>query len=878
MSGASKDQAAQGSESVLRVLFVEDVEIDAELSVRELKKAGIFCKVARVDTEADYLRQLDEFSPEIILSDFSMPHFDGLSALAIAQERLPDTPFIFVSGTIGEEVAIESLKRGATDYILKTNLARLGPAVNRALRDVEDRKSRRKTEADLARVRERMNSILTSLRDVIWSVSPDLQQVIYVNPATRQVYGRPAEEFVVRPNLWFEVVHPEDREFVRDAWQQVVAAERFSIEHRIRHPDGSVRWVQDRAQLVRVAGNGETRVDGITTDITERKLQEEKIARLSRIQRLLSEVNSAIVRVRDREKLLHEACRIAVEDGGFKLAWVGLLDPQTLDIQPRAWRGDEGGFLGMIRLSARGDVPQGRGVSGIAMRTRRPIVVNDVANDERLVHRKETLLHGFRSFVVLPLLVGSEPVGSLYFYTCDVGFFDQGELKLLADLAGDISFALESVEKEEKLNYLAYYDVLTGLPNRQLFFERVNQLALSAQPDNGKLALLALNVQRLGVINDTLGRQAGDAVLKHVAQQLQHALENRHPASRISADTFAIVLANVKEEADIAHILEQKIIPSIGQLFSIQDQELRLSIKCGVALAPSDGTDADTLFRNAEVALKKAKASGDKYLFYASQMNARVAEKLTLENRLRGALVAEQFVLHYQPKVDIATNSIAGIEALIRWESPELGTVPPNEFIPLLEETGLILDVGHWVLKRAVHDYRRWVAKGLRPPRIAVNVSSLQLRQRDFADQAKKALAQEGGEASAFDLEITESEIMNNVEECIVKLRAIKEAGIRIAIDDFGTGYSSLSYIAKLPVDSLKIDRSFVATMANSADHLGIVSTIISLAHSLDLKVTAEGVESEEQLKLLRLLKCDEMQGYLFSPPLPPEKFESLIA
>ena len=859
----------------IKLLIVEDVATDVELTVRELSRAGLSCKMMRVDTEADYLRQLEAFAPELILCDFSLPRFDGLSALALARERHPELPFIFVSGTIGEEVAVESLKRGASDYVLKTNLARLGSAVKRALQQAQDRRDRAKTEAELAAIRERTNSIFDSLRDVVWSVSPARKQMIYVNAATREIFGRQPEDFIADPKLWFEIVHPDDRRRVREAWERVVAGAPDDIEYRVLHRDGTIRWVRNRARRLR--GAAEARIDGTVSDITEHKRQEHKILRLSRIERVLSGVNSAIVRIRSRDDLLREACRIAVEDGGFALAWVGLIDRASLEIHPHAWVGEDRGFLSMIHLSAREDVLQGCGASGLAIRSGKPVVVNDVANDERLAHREETLQSGFRSFVVLPLCIDAEPIGSLHFYARDAGFFDADELKLLVDLASDISFALAAIAKDEQLNYLAYYDALTGLPNRQLFHERVDQFVLTAQQSRIKVALLVLDLQRFGIINNTLGRHAGDAVLKHVARRLRQALDDRYPVGRLGADTFGVVIAGIDDDANIAHVLEQKIIVSISAPFSVAGQELRLSVKCGIALFPGDSTNAEELFRNAEAALKNAKVSGDKYLFYAPQMNARVAEKLTLENRLRIAVLEQQFVLHYQPKVDIASERITGLEALIRWRSPELGMVPPNDFVPLLEETGLILEVGKWVLKQAVTDYRRWQKAGLHPPRIAVNISPLNLREANFANEVKQLAAHEGASVLQLDLEITESLIMEDIEHSISKLETLKSAGIGIAIDDFGTGYSSLSYIARLPVNSLKIDRSFIAGMTDSAHNMTIVSTIISLAHCLNLKVVAEGVETKEQLQLLRLLRCDEMQGYLFSAPLPGEEIERLI-
>jgi EAL domain-containing protein (putative c-di-GMP-specific phosphodiesterase class I) len=291
---------------------------------------------------------------------------------------------------------------------------------------------------------------------------------------------------------------------------------------------------------------------------------------------------------------------------------------------------------------------------------------------------------------------------------------------------------------------------------------------------------------------------------------------------------------------------------------------------------PNDGAEADVLFNNAEAALKNAKARGEKYLFYAQQMTERVAGKLSLENKLRLALDDEQFVLHYQPKVELEGRGIVGLEALIRWQSPELGLVPPMKFLPLLEETGLILPVGAWALKRATLDHRNWVEQGLKPPRVAVNVSTIQLRQRDFVGILEQAIM-EGVAPTGLDLEITESLIMEDVQHTIEKLLEVRKLGIGIAIDDFGTGYSSLSYLARLPVSTLKIDRSFIITMLENPDATTLIQTIISMAHSLRLKVVAEGVETEEQATMLKLLRCDQMQGYLFSKPLPLEEVTALL-
>jgi EAL domain-containing protein (putative c-di-GMP-specific phosphodiesterase class I) len=344
----------------------------------------------------------------------------------------------------------------------------------------------------------------------------------------------------------------------------------------------------------------------------------------------------------------------------------------------------------------------------------------------------------------------------------------------------------------------------------------------------------------------------------------------------VGADHFAIVLPDITDAGDIARLIERTMQTFLSHPFHLGEEELRISAKVGVALFPDDGADADTLFKNAESALKKAKTTGDRYLCYAQKMTASVTGRLTLENQLRQALERNEFVLHYQPKVNVASGVLTGAEALLRWNDPRTGLVPPGRFIPILEETGLIHEVGRWALNEAIEDHRRWRKAGLSAVRIAVNVSPLQLRHREFEAEIRRAIGVDDKAADGLELEITEGVIMEDVRFSVATLRAIRALGIHIAIDDFGTGFSSLSYLARLPVHTLKIDRSFIIDLtAGRPEGLALVSTIIHLAHSLKLSVVAEGVETEEQARLLRLLECDEMQGYLVSEAVPRETFEA---
>ncbi|MBI4123906.1 MAG: EAL domain-containing protein, partial [Betaproteobacteria bacterium] len=341
---------------------------------------------------------------------------------------------------------------------------------------------------------------------------------------------------------------------------------------------------------------------------------------------------------------------------------------------------------------------------------------------------------------------------------------------------------------------------------------------------------------------------------------------------------FAVMFPDIAAAEEAARRLEKDPAQFFGLPFEIGGREMRLAVKAGIAVYPADGADADALFRNAEASLKRAKETGERCLFYTPQINAQVAEQLELERRLRKAVEHGELFLHYQPKLDLATRRIVGLEALMRWQSPDSAVlVSPAKFVPVLEQTGLILEAGKQVLAAARRAHLDWRARGLNPPRIAVNVSALQLRRRSFVEDVLSALGSVGADGGGIDLEITESLLMSEVDESIRKLRKLRELGFLIALDDFGTGYSSLAYLSKLPLDALKIDRSFIHGMAEKVDDTSIVTTIISLGQTLRLKVVAEGVESEQQAEVLRRLRCDQAQGYLFSPPVPAGRIEEFL-
>jgi diguanylate cyclase (GGDEF)-like protein/PAS domain S-box-containing protein len=426
----------------------------------------------------------------------------------------------------------------------------------------------------------------------------------------------------------------------------------------------------------------------------------------------------------------------------------------------------------------------------------------------------------------------------------------------------------ERIEKQARLDYLARYDVLTGLANRTLFLERAAQYLHAAAGNGQKLALLLIDLQRFRNINDSLGHSAGDSLLRQVAEWLTRNAGGANLLARVGVDLFAVVLPEVGPGGDLGRFLDGTMREFLDHSFVLNGAAFRVAAKVGIAVFPEDGADADTLFRHAEAAVKKAKAGGHRYLFYTRKMTEALAGKLTLENQLHQALDREQFVLYYQPKVNLVSGLVTGAEALIRWNNPREGLIPPAQFIPILEETGLIHEVGRWALRTAIEDCLRWRACGLAAVRVAVNVSAMQLRNRNFVREIELAIAIDPHAAAGLELEITESLIMEDIKHNIDCLRAIRSMGVTIAVDDFGTGFSSLSYLAKLPVNTLKIDRSFVTDMTTGPQGLALVSAIIKLAHALKLNVVAEGVETEQQSRVLRSMKCNEVQGYLFGMPV----------
>ncbi|HEX8889270.1 MAG TPA: EAL domain-containing protein [Pyrinomonadaceae bacterium] len=449
-----------------------------------------------------------------------------------------------------------------------------------------------------------------------------------------------------------------------------------------------------------------------------------------------------------------------------------------------------------------------------------------------------------------------------------------GEVSGVMAIVADIS---DRKQAEEKIHYLAYHDTLTGLPNRVSFEERLTEALTRGESSGQPLAVMFLSLDRFKKFNDTLGHMVGDQLLRSVSERLSASMREGDAMARFASDEFAFLLTRIKDADDAAETAHnfQRILDTP---FTVDGQELYVTASIGIGLYPHDAVDAQNLLKNAGAALYRAKQhGGSNFQFYTADMNERALQRLSLENKLRWALERNEFKVYYQPQVSVDTGQIVGMEALVRWQHPEMGLVSPSEFIPLAEDTGLISSIGEWVLRTACAQTRAWHDFGFSNLRVAVNLSPRQFQQPDLLRMIANHLKETGLDASSLELEVTEGSVMKSTESAINTLRELKAMGIKISIDDFGAGYSSLTYLKNLPIDALKIDQSFVREMSTDPNDAAIVMAIIQLAHSLKLRVTAEGVENEDQLRFLRLLRCDDMQGYLFCRPLPVEGFEQLL-
>ncbi len=598
--------------------------------------------------------------------------------------------------------------------------------------------------------------------------------------------------------------------------------------------------------------------------------------RLSKLYAVLSNINRFIIRVHDINELFQEVCPILINSGGFKFAWIGIVDGETKEIKPVSMWGDGEAFLQNIKLSTNKDIPEGNGPTGTAIRESKIVVSNDIEHDAKMLPwMKSAFSVGFRSSASAPLYMDDKAIGALNIYADKPFQFGKEETKLFEEITSDISFAINNIGKMQKIKYISLFDPLTDLPNREHVLQELNRF-IESGGKNKKVSLILFDIDKFKFINESLGYTKGDELLKEISKRLITITDPQTLLGRIGADEFAIVCFDMKSEEKLFRVIEKTENTFLNPV-TINEKDFNITFCKGISIYPNDGKDAEELIKIAEASLVRAKKLGpNSVTTYSPEINQKLSYILKMKKKLIDAVEKREFIQYYQPKIDLKTLKISGAEALLRWNDQENGMVLSTEFIPLLEETGLILNISKLSFEEVLNQQKRWVKQGYHIP-VAINASAVQLDRDDFPEQIINAMNNAGVDPDIIELEITESIIMKDIDIAIKKLKTLKDYGIKIAIDDFGTGYSSLAYLKKLPINSLKIDISFVRDVVDNKESNQIIKAILSLANILNLKTIAEGVETRKQIELLKTLGCDEAQGFYFSKPLPAAAFEKFI-
>lgn len=611
-------------------------------------------------------------------------------------------------------------------------------------------------------------------------------------------------------------------------------------------------------------------------DISARIKADDEQCRLNRALRMLSDCNNTLIRADNEYHLLNTICRLIVERGGYLLAWVGYAEEDAeKSVRVVGKFGKDDGYLAAADITW-DDTERGRGPVGTAIRSGKFCAFQDfLRNPHAAPWREQALSHGFRSNIALPLVGAHRVFGALTIHAGAEDAFNATEVELLEELANDLAYGIEVLRgraehaaTKEELNFLSYFDPLTRLPNLLLLRDRFEYAVQQSGSARALKAFLYVDLDNFRSINDGMGTETADKLLQKAVGIMQACIGIGDSISRRSGDEFILLLGDVADEAEVT-ATAAKILEAIAEPLLIDACAISTSASIGISLYPHDGNEFNELVQKSNTAVGYAKGGGgNTYRFFAEAMNRTARQEMEIIGLLHQALKNREFLLHYQPQICVKTRKTVAVEALIRWQRPALGLVAPAQFIPLAEQSGHIVQIGEWVIHEACRQARRWADEG-RELVVAVNLSALQFKRSDVAEIVRQALADSGLPPHHLELELTESVLLQDIEETLATLRQLKAMGVKLSIDDFGTGYSSLAYLKQLAVDKLKIDQSFVRNLLDDADDASIVRAIVQLGHALQLRVIAEGVETDAQFAFLAEIGCHEVQGYLFSRPLP---------
>jgi len=818
----------------IRVLLVEDNADDARLIQASLEAAsGRGYKVEWVAGLAAASMRLAQPGIELVLLDLNLPDGVGIEVFDKIYALAPEALILVLSDASDEEIARQAVQRGAQDFFAKAQINAYW--LPHALRYVIDRKENLNALRD-SEERFRAMSDASPLGIFVSNAAGDC---VYTNASYQKISGLDFEQAL--GTNWSMAIHPEDRQQIIAEWRAAVqGGEAFQAEVRFLRADGSTVWTRLNAAAMHTGPGGRGRVQTVE-DISGRKLDEQE----------LQEARQALFEEKERAQVTLNSIGDAVlsTDIAGNITYLNQV-AQTMT----GWPLDEARGRPLAEVF--------RIIDGVTRQLadnpgRRAILENrivELAMDSILIRRD-----GFESAIE----DSSAPIHDR-----------DGKVSGAVIVFHDVS---ESRAMAQKMSHLAQHDFLTGLPNRLLLTERFSRAIGQAQRHYMQVALLFLDLDFFKNINDSLGHVIGDQLLQAVAQRLVACVRSTDTVCRQGGDEFVILLAEIERPQDASQVAD-KLLAALLVPHLIAGHELHVTLSIGISIYPDDGISADAVMQNADTAMYYAKAKGrNNYQFFTAEMNTRAVQRLFVENSLRRALRQQEFELHYQPKIAIASGRVTGVEALIRWRDPELGMIYPGQFVPIAEECGLIVPIGHWVLREACRQMQAWRAIGMAVVPVSVNISALEFRHAGFVQGVATVLTETGLPACYLELELTESILMHEAESSALVLEKLKAMGVRLAIDDFGTGYSSLSYLNRFPIDTLKIDQSFVRDIASNADDAAIVAAVIGMGKNLKQRVVAEGVETSEQLAFLKMEDCDEGQGFIFSYPIPPIEFAQLL-
>ena len=807
----------------LRILYVEDSLADFTLAERRLRKEGWDLNCLRVDTPEGLSEALEHGDWDLVLIDYNVPGMPFESSYATIHARTPNIPVILVTGSVGEESVIEMMRMGAWDVVLKVNLARLTSCIRRCLREAGERAARRAAEANLKINEARLTLALGAAELGVWEWNVVSDETFW-SPQCDKVLGgslgnRSFSEFL----SW---THPGDSLIVQQRIAHAVNDRQpFEAELRLVGQDNLERWIICNGRPHYDSDGQPLCVIGVVQDITARKRAERERRQADAV---FAHAQEGVL-ITDREGTILSA----------NPAFCMLMGYEAEDVigrNPRLFKSDHHDdefYRSLFDQAGRTGTWQGE-----------------------IWNRRE-------DGAVVPVWFTLAAVRDVH-----------GNVSGYIATYSDISYIKRS---ESQLEFLSHHDALTRLPNRTLLLSRLQTSVARAQRENSTGAVLFLGLDRFKSINDGYGHRVGDAVLQAVAKRCKERLRDDDMLGRIGGDEFVVLLERLSSAEQAVQVAEA-LIAALAVPISVDGStEIFLSASVGISLFPDEGANADRLLRNADSALFLAKkhARGG-VRFYTEQLITAATERVALDSGLRRALERDEFILHYQPLVEIGTRRLIGVEALVRWAKPEQGLVPPGQFIPLAEETGLIVPLGAWVLETACRQFTDWLEQRIAIEVLAVNLSPAQFRHPDLVRMVADILARTGMPPERLELEITESALMD-VVETESKLHALKQLGVRLSIDDFGTGFSSLAYLKRFPIDKLKVDQSFVRDIPTERADMEICAAVISLAKNLRLDVLAEGVETEIQLDALKAMECVYAQGYLFSRPVPAKDLAPLL-